>query len=228
MWGVTRQFLQFSRGHDLRLGRITANDRHILQDLRIGHKILQKLRNLFPGAADNAQKLDSGKLAVAGSGIIQEDQVAGLLTAQIEAAFQHTLQHIAVTNIGAFQRDSPFARKAVEPQVGHDCCHDRILLQLAAFLHCSAADGHNHVTVHHMTLFIQDNAAVRIAVKGDAQIKVSVHNGVGQGLHVGRAAAVVDVHAIGMIFDDLIFNLERRKKLTTCKIIFKEKETKIT
>ena len=54
-----------------------------------------------------------------------------------------------------------------------------------------------------MALFIHQQAAVSVAVKGDAQVILPCHHVLAQGLHMGRAAAVIDIDAVGLIEDEV-------------------------
>ena len=49
---------------------------------------------------------------------------------------------------------------------------------------------------------VDREAAVGVAVVGDADVGAGGEHGLGEVVEVGRADAVVDVHAVGLVADD--------------------------
>ena len=69
------------------------------------------------------------------------------------------------------------------------------------------ADGHHPVAVDGVSLLVDRQAAVRVAVKGDAKIIPAVLHRGAQGLKMRRAAALVDVDAVRLVIQ--ILHLQR-------------------
>ena len=61
------------------------------------------LAHRFILALDNRQELQGGNKSVAGRAMIQEDNVAGLLAADIKPFPPHVFEHIAVADRGAHE-----------------------------------------------------------------------------------------------------------------------------
>ena len=91
----------------------------------------------------------------------------------------------------------------MQAQVGHDGGHHGTAGQAALVLQVHAAGGHDLVAVDEVAQLIHRQAAVRVAVKGDADvIAARLHHG-GQAVQVGGAALVVDVHTVRVGVDDV-------------------------
>ena len=129
--------------------------------------------------------------------------MARLLAPQGVPLFHHPLQHVPVPHVGALQLHAVLLGVDVEAQVGHDGGHHRIAGELALVLHVQAAGGHDLVAVDEVAQLIHRQTPVGVPVEGDAHVVVArLHHG-GQGVHVGGAAAVVDVHPVGVGVDDV-------------------------
>ena len=70
--------------------------------------------------------------------------------------------------------------------------------QGAALLHVDREDAHDLVAVDLVALGVDGEAAVGVAVVGDADVGALADDGVLEVLEVGRAVAVVDVEAVGL------------------------------
>ena len=55
------------------------------------------------------------------------------------------------------------------------------------------------MAVDRPSLFVDGQAAVRIAVKGNAEVVSALPDSLAQPVQMGRAAAVVDVHAVRLV-----------------------------
>ena len=58
--------------------------------------------------------------AVAGRRIVGQDHVAGLLAADVVALLDHALEHVAVADRGALQRQAEAGEMALEAEIRHD------------------------------------------------------------------------------------------------------------
>ena len=126
-----------------------------------------------------------------------------LLATQAVALGHHSLQHVPVPYVSALQLHVPLPGVDVEAQVGHDGGHHRISGQHTLVLHIQAAGGHDLVPIDKIAQLIHRQTPVGVPVEGDAHVVVArLHHG-GQGVHVGGATAVVDVHPIRVGVDDI-------------------------
>ncbi len=124
--------------------------------------------------------------------------MAGLLAAQREAVLLHGLQHVAVADGGLHQVDALALHRQLEAEVGHHGGHRGVAAQGAGLLHGDGEDGDDLVAVHLVAVGVGGQAAVGVAVQGDAEVGlVLLHRGA-QPVQVGGADAVVDVEAGGL------------------------------
>src|SRR3546814_16169687 len=72
------------------------------------------------GLDDLSEDLQARDEAVAGGGVIRQDDVPRLLVAAIVAVAAHRLQHMAVAEPGAQQVQALGRETALEPEVVHD------------------------------------------------------------------------------------------------------------
>ena len=134
--------------------------------------------------------------------------MAGLLPADAVAELQHLLQHVPVSHRGADQPDVVLVAELVEPQVAHHRAHDGTPRQQALVPHIQPAHGHGLVAVDDLPPLVDHQAPVRVAVEGDAQVVLPRRDHSGQALQMGGAAAVVDVHTVGLAVDEVRLHLE--------------------
>ena len=101
------------------------------QDLRkLGHHRGQVLQRTA-GECHLSGNLQAGEDAVAGCGVVGEDHVSGLLAAEVEAAFAHPLQDVAVADAGFAQADAGLAQCDLESEVAHDGSDEDVVVELA-------------------------------------------------------------------------------------------------
>src|SRR6185437_7363539 len=91
------------------------------------------LRHLAPAVAQRAQGfapprhqsdgVEGGQQAVAGGGLLQEDDVAAGFAPQARAALAHGLEHVFVARRGTNQLDALGLKRVLEAQVGHHRAH---------------------------------------------------------------------------------------------------------
>ena len=122
--------------------------------------------------------------------------MAGLLAAEAVAAPLHLLVDILVADLGLLVGNTLALKRFVKSEIRHNRRHDAVVCEFAALLHVLAADVENAVAVHELAVLIDREAAVRIAVKGKADVAVLPLDGLDQILDVRRAAAEVNVRAV--------------------------------
>ena len=152
------------------------------------------------GARHLGHEVQAGEDAVAGRRVLAHDDVAGLLAAEREAALVHRLEHVAVADRGLRRRVMPCSAIAR--------CRPRLLITVATSV---SSDEHARApssTTARIAMIwspsttlpsrVDREAAVGVAVVGDADVGAVLEHGVRQRVEVRRADAVVDVEAVGV------------------------------
>src|SRR5437879_11354190 len=80
-------------------------------DLEIFHEAVQR-----PHQGDEAGDLERSKQAISSSRIVEKDHVSGLFAAEVRTAAQHLLEHIAVADGYAQERESFGRQGALQAQ----------------------------------------------------------------------------------------------------------------
>ncbi len=88
--------------------------------------------------------------------------------------------------------------RAPQAEVAHHRRDQRAVDEHAALGHREREDRHDLVAVDDAAEVVDGEAAVGVAVVGDAEVGAVVHDRGREGLEVGRADAVVDVEAVGV------------------------------
>ena len=118
------------------------------------------------------------------------------------------LHHVLVAHRRPEQPDAVALEGAFEPEVAHHGGDDRVLRQAPQPLQVQRQDQHDRVAVDDGALLVHHEAAVAVAVEGDAQRQLLVaHEGL-QRLQMRRPAAQVDVAAVGVGADDVDVEIE--------------------
>ena len=121
-------------------------------------------------AADHRQHLQRRDQAVAGGGEVGQDDVAGLLAADIEAVLAHMLADIAVADRRARQRQAVAAEIALQAEIGHDGGDDAVPAQPPVLVPGGGDHRHQLVAVDDAALLVDEDDAVGVAVERDAEI----------------------------------------------------------
>src|SRR5262249_51718944 len=108
----------------------------------------------------------------------------------------HVLDHIAVTNRSALERQSEILQIAFHAEVRHDGRHHAAAVQARAFVPAFGDHAHDLVAIDDAALFIDDDHAVGVAVEGDADVGAHFPDLVTQGFRRGRTAFQIDVEAV--------------------------------
>ena len=126
------------------------------------------------------------------------DHVAGLLAAERVAADPHRLEHVAVADLGLPDAEPGRLHRLDEAEVAHHRGHDGVVDEPAGLGHPERQDREELVAVDVVALVVDGQAAVGVAVEGDAGVGAVLDDGRLQRAEVGGAAAVVDVEAVGL------------------------------
>ena len=154
-----------------------------------------------PVAAHARHQREPGEQPVAGRRVVEEDQVAALLAAEAQVCGAQRLQHVPVADGGGVHRDPGVAHRVVEAEVAHDGGDDGVLRELAALVQRQRADGQDRVAVDEVAVGGDGQAAVGVAVVGDAEVGAVRPHRVDQRPEVGGPDPVVDVPAVGRVAD---------------------------
>jgi hypothetical protein len=112
--------------------RLAAAVAHVLEHLRQRLEAVADFRHrlvLF----HHRQHLQRGDKAVAGRGVVGQDDVAGRLAADIVAVLAHVLEHVAVADRRAHQRKLQLLQMPLEAEIGHHGGDDAGLGEPAIF-----------------------------------------------------------------------------------------------
>ena len=115
----------------------------------------------------------------------------------------HRLEDVAVPHGGLPHVDARVPQGQLEAEVAHHGGHERVLDEPARVLERQGEDRHDLVPVDLAAGGVHGEAAVGVAVVGDPEVGPELDDGPLEGLQVGRAAAVVDVQAVGLRADDV-------------------------
>src|SRR5579885_3460018 len=92
--------------------------------LRQWRKHSAHLAGGLPSLQKRRQNLQGPNKAVAGRGKIRKNNMARLFAAEIFPNRPHALGHVAVTHPHAVYAYASFGKEMLEPEVGHDGCHN--------------------------------------------------------------------------------------------------------
>ena len=175
----------------------------VLQHLGIDGQPLRQLAQGQLPLQHHLHQLQAGEDAVAGGGVLGKDDMARLLAAQGAAVLAHILIHGLVAHGGLGIADAVPVEGAVQAEVGHDRGDYGIAGQLTAVLHVLAADVEDMVAGDNIPPLVHCQTAVGIAVVGKAHVQPLFHHELAQRVDVGRAHAVVDIEAVGLVAHDI-------------------------
>ena len=169
---------------------------NIDENLRITRAYRCKLRGFLAAAAEDTKELQRCELSVTGSGIVGKDRVAGLLSADTIAVFQHLFQNISVTDRGADQTDIILVAELMQTKIAHDGSNDRTTGQSSLLLHVETADGHDLIAVNDLTALIDQQTAVSITVECNTEVILACCDHCRKAFEMCGTAVVVDVDAV--------------------------------
>ena len=185
----------FSLATSVRTGSGTSRslDRDVLLHLRVdGHHRRQLRKGV---AAQRAAQLERGGEPVAGDVVAEQDHVTRLLSAEHAALAVQRLEHVAVADIGRHDANPAVGHQRVEAQVRHRGDRDLVDAEL------ESEDGDDLVAVHDLTMLVDGEQAVAVAVEGDPEVEPLRRHERLSAREIRRAAAEVDVHAVRLDAD---------------------------
>ena len=135
--------------------------------------------------------------AIAGGVLVQCQQVARALSADLPALFGQHFQHIAIAHFGAYKIHPLGFERHFHGHVSHQRTHGtgHLITALQAVLHHQV---HEFIAVVDAPGGIDHQQAVGIAIQCHPIVGVVGAHGQSQSFGVGSAHAVVDVQAIGL------------------------------
>jgi hypothetical protein len=142
--------------------------------------------------AERLEREQRGGDAVAGRDEAHLDDVARLLAPERPAALAQRLEHVAVADLGRGDLDARRPHAGVEAVVRHHRHRD------ARHAEVDGGERDQLVAVDDDAVAVDRQHAVAVAVEREARVVAAVAHGGGERLHVGRAAARVDVAAVGL------------------------------
>ena len=171
----------------------------------------QPLRQWLEHAADfarrpalldqNRQNLQRRQNAIAGGREIGQDHMAGLLPPDVETAGTHFLGNIAVSYLGAMEIDAATVEKPLQTEIGHHGGNDAATGEPAAIGPIARDQRKDLVAVHDLAVLVGHQHPVRVAVQRDAEMRTMFQHLGAEIIRDGRAAALVDVEAVGLYAD---------------------------
>ncbi len=124
-----------------------------------------------------------------------------LLAAQVDLLAQHRLDHVAVADVGPHQPDPLRLERPLHAEVAHDRADHRVGAERPAPLHVERAHRQDLIAVDDLAALVDQDHPVGVAVDRDADVRAVLARDFGDVLRVGRAAALVDVGAVGLVPD---------------------------
>ena len=146
--------------------------RTLLQELREAREAGEELGERAAGARHDRGDLERGQEAVAGGREAEVHDVPGLLAAQEHALAAHVSRPPARSPTSQRTTPMPSRReRAFEPQVAHRGGHDRRRLEEAGPRgRATGPEVEDGVAVAHRAALVGHDAAVGVAVEGDAEV----------------------------------------------------------
>ena len=124
-----------------------SRDPDIEQHLREALEVARQLGEHALLAAHDGEHLERGDQAVARGVVVEEEDVARLLAAQVVAAAAHGLDHVAVADLRAHQAEPQALERPLEAEVAHHRRHDLAAGERVARHQVVRAQREHHVAV---------------------------------------------------------------------------------
>ncbi len=180
-----------------RFERAAIAEAHIAQQLRYRLEHPAHLARLPPGLDDRRQDLQRRDQPVAGRRVIAQDDVAGLLAAEIAAKAAHLFDDIAVADPGAVQTDALPGEIMLEAEIRHDRGDQRAAREAVAMRQLGRDQRHQLIAVENDAALVGDDQPVGVAVERDADVGAPRQHLAPHVFRRQRAAFAVDVEAVG-------------------------------
>ncbi len=175
---------------------------HVQEHLGIRGEIRREVRERTARERHGSKHVERGAEAITGEEILGKDDVARLLAAEREIAFEHLLHHVLVADRGAHQLDAARAQRQLEPDVAHHGRDDGVPFQPTFPLKLPAAHQQHGIAVDNASFVVDKDRAIAVAVEGDAHVASALDHELRKCLGVRRSAVEVDISAIGTVPDD--------------------------
>ena len=140
------------------------------------------------GIAHDFKHAQRGEQAVAGGGMLQKNNVAGLLAAEHAAAPQHLLKHILVADRRARHFNAVYGERLFESEVGHDGRDYKIARQFPGAFQAGAREKADRVAIDHLAALGDEERAVGVAIERDAQMRACFGHALLQALEMERTS----------------------------------------
>mgnify|MGYP000501913355 CR=1 FL=1 len=118
-----------------------------------------QFRQRFPGADHQGEYVQCRENAIPGGRVIHEDDVAGLLAADVEVAFPHPFDHVAVADVGHFDPDSGLFHRPVQAEVAHAGHHHRVVGEAAVLFEIDRQHADDSVAVDFVAVGVAEDHA---------------------------------------------------------------------
>ena len=125
--------------------------------------------------------------------------MARLFAAQRSSAENQLLQNVLVSDAGPRQFDPAGSKRYFQTQVRHDGRHHGLIIQLAPRFHIVRQYPHRRVAINQIAVSINEQRAIRVAVKRHTEIGAFCHDSALQAFDMQRPAIQIYVAAIGLI-----------------------------
>ena len=136
--------------------------------------------------------------------------MAGLLSAQAEAAVMQRFHDVTVAYFGLNHLNVLFLHSQAQAKVRHDRSHQRVVAQIRIVFHADGQNCHDLVTVDDVAFCINGQAAVGIPVVRQSEVRPVFPHGCLCLLNVCGSAVIVDVVGIGSVIDRINASTCRR------------------
>src|SRR5438034_973653 len=176
-----------------------ARHRHVDQHLRVQDQIGGQLGERAAQLTHCVQHLERGHDAVAGGVLVEADYVSRVLAAQLPAPVAQQLEHVAIADAGARERDAEPGHRLLEGVIRHQGAGDA---GQRFFRRAMLGDGVKQlVAVISAPRIIDDQDAVAVAVQSDPQIGGLIFHLAYQAVGRSGARSLVDIEAVGLDAD---------------------------
>ena len=177
--------------------------RTFLRDLRVALEDGGGFARPAPG--ERAAEEERGGEPVSSDVLTQVEHVTGLLAAEDAAFTAQSLEHVAVTDGRRHRADAALRHEPVEAEVRHHGDGHEVDVE------SQREDREDGVAVERLPPLVDGEQAVAVPVERDPQVETALDHLLAQSRKVGRAAADVDVRAVGLHPDGVHFGAEARE-----------------
>ena len=164
-------------------------------------------------ALERLERQQRGGDAVAGGHEAHVDDVAGLLAAERPAALAQRLEHVAVADRRGRDLDAGVAHRGVEAVVRHHRHRDAAARQPPGGAQVQRGERDQLVAVDDRAVAVDGEHAVAVAVEREAGVVAALAHVRGERVDVRRAAAGVDVAAVGRVGEHVDVGAEAAEDL---------------